>query len=147
MQMPPDCRYPSPFFANFTGNFSEDCLTINVVRPRRARKLPVAIWIYGGAFVSGSSSQSSYNLSLFVSASTAAKKPVVAVSFNYRLGYFGFLAGPDLLAENNTNLGLYDQRLALHWVKENIHAFGGDPSKITIFGESAYALFLGGAYD
>ena len=129
-----DFRYSS-------GNFSEDCLTINVVHPRRARKLPVAVWIYGGGFSSGSSSQATYNLSSFVSASTAANRPVITVSFNYRLAYFGFLAGPDLLAENNTNLGLYDQRLALHWVKENINAFGGDPGKVTIFGQSAYALF------
>jgi carboxylesterase type B len=76
-------------------------------------------------------------LSNFLDAATAASKSLVVVSLNYRLNYFGFLAGSDLANEGNTNLGLWDQRLALRWVKENIAAFGGDPSKVTIFGESA----------
>jgi carboxylesterase type B len=126
---------------NTTGNFCEDCLTLNVARPANAHNLPVAVWIYGGAFVGGSSSMASYNLSWFVNASVAASKPLVAVSLNYRLMYFGFLAGSDLSAEGNTNIGLYDQRLALLWIKENIAAFGGDPTKVTVFGESAYGPF------
>jgi len=81
---------------------------------------------------------SAYNLSCFVNASQIAEKPIIAVSLNYRVGYWGFLSGDALAAEGNTNLGLYDQRLALHWVKENIAAFGGDPDKITVFGQSAY---------
>lgn len=81
---------------------------------------------------------SAYNLSWFVKASQVEEKPIIAVSLNYRVGYWGFLSGNALSAEGNTNLGLYDQRLALHWVKENIGAFGGDPDKITIFGQSAY---------
>jgi cholinesterase len=131
-------RYPSPGGFPSPTNFSEDCLTLNVARPVGARNLPVAVWIYGGAFSAGSSSLASYNLSWFVNASTSANKPLIAVSFNYRLSYFGFLAGSDLQAEGNTNVGLYDQRLALRWIKENIAAFGGDPNKITVFGESAY---------
>jgi carboxylesterase type B len=122
---------------NTGGNYSENCLTLNIARPANAQNLPVAVWIYGGAFVAGSSSMSSYNLSWFVNASVIASKPVITVSLNYRLMYFGFLAGSDLSAEGNTNMGLYDQRMALHWVKENIAAFGGDPSRITVFGESA----------
>jgi carboxylesterase type B len=129
--------YPGIFGASAT-NFSEDCLTLNIARPTGAKHLPVAVWLYGGAFASGSSSQ--YNLSNFVNASTSINKPLIVVSLNYRLSYFGFLAGKDLQAEGNTNLGLYDQRLALHWIKENIAAFGGDPNKITLFGESAYIL-------
>jgi carboxylesterase type B len=73
-----------------------------------------------------------------VNASVNAGKPLIAVSMNYRVGYWGFLSGDDLAEEGNTNLGLYDQRLALHWVRENIQEFGGDPDKVTIFGESAY---------
>lgn len=119
---------------------SEDCLTLNVARPKNATNLPVAVWIYGGSFSTGQSSM--YNLSLFVNASVNAEKPIIAVSFNYRVGYWGFLAGDDLMAEGNTNLGLYDQRLALNWVKENICAFGGDPDKVTIFGESAYLPYI-----
>jgi cholinesterase len=83
-----------------------------------------------------------YNLSLLVNASVNAQKPVITVSLNYRVGYWGFLAGDNLAAEGNTNLGLYDQRLALHWVKENIGAFGGDSNKVTIFGESAYIPYI-----
>jgi carboxylesterase type B len=73
-----------------------------------------------------------------VKASHVAEKPIIAVSLNYRVGYWGFLSGDALAAEGNTNLGLYDQRLALYWVKENIRAFGGDPDKTTVVGESAY---------
>ena len=64
--------------------------------------------------------------------------PIIAVSINYRLGILGFLAGSELTIEGNINLGLHDQRMALRWVHENIASFGGDPEKVTIFGESAY---------
>ena len=65
-------------------------------------------------------------------------QPIILVMFNYRLNVFGMLAGDQLAAEGNVNLALQDQRLALNWVKENIEAFGGDPARVTIFGESAY---------
>lgn len=65
--------------------------------------------------------------------------PIIGVSFNYRLGVIGFLAGSQSPAEDNVNLGIHDQRLALKWVQENIKAFGGDPEKVTIFGESAFS--------
>jgi carboxylesterase type B len=121
--------------------FGEDCLSINVVRPLNATgPLPVAFWIYGGGFSSGSAAWPTYNLSWLVNSSQALGKPVIGVSFNYRLGVLGFLAGSELAAEGNVNLGLLDQRAALAWIQENIAAFGGDPKQVTIFGESAYYL-------
>ena len=120
--------------------FNEDCLTINVGRPAKiskSKKLPVLVWIYGGGFSTGSSAWPVYNVSWLVDASQKVGKPVILVTFNYRLNIFGMLAGHELGAEGNVNLALQDQRLALHWVKENIEAFGGDPSRVTIFGESA----------
>lgn len=116
---------------------SEDCLVLNVWRPATAadRKLPVMVWIYGGGFVNGGSSPAVYDGSQF------ARQGVVLVSFNYRLGRFGFFAFPALTKESpNGPLGNYaymDQIAALKWVKRNIAAFGGDPRNVTIFGESA----------
>jgi carboxylesterase type B len=109
-----------------------------VARPtNHSGQLPVAVWIYGGGFTAGSNSWPVYNLSWFVNASVAANKPLIGVSLNYRLGVFGFLAGNELAAEGSLNVGLLDQRLALQWVQENIAAFGGDSTKVTLFGESA----------
>ncbi|KAK4950107.1 hypothetical protein LTR10_011084 [Elasticomyces elasticus] len=116
----------------------EDCLTINVQRPSTASassKLPVVFWIYGGAFEFGSTQ--TYDGTTFVSKSIQLGAPVLYVSVNYRLGGFGFLAGSSLAKEGSTNLGLRDQRLGLQWVQENIAAFGGDPDKVTLWGESA----------
>jgi para-nitrobenzyl esterase len=116
---------------------SEDCLVLNVWRPARktSGKLPVLVWIYGGGFVNGGSSPAVYDGSQF------AKRGVVLVSFNYRLGRFGFFAHPALTKESpNGPLGNYaymDQIAALQWVKRNIAAFGGDPGHVTVFGESA----------
>lgn len=115
---------------------SEDCLTLNVWVPAGFKgKLPVMVWIYGGGFVAGGTSeprQDGRNL---------AKLGVVVVSMNYRLGIFGFFTHPDLAAESEKkaagNYGLLDQLLALEWVHSNIAAFGGDPKNVTIFGESA----------
>jgi carboxylesterase type B len=122
--------------------FGEDCLSINVASPAGASNLPVAVWIYGGGFASGSNAWPVYNLSWVVNASQQANKPVIAVSLNYRLSVLGFLAGSELAAEGNVNLGILDQRMALQWVQENIAAFGGDPTRVTVFGESAYITFL-----
>ncbi len=116
---------------------SEDCLYLNIWLPAApARKrLPVMVWIYGGGFVAGSSSeprQDGGNLS---------KKGVVVVSFNYRLGVFGFFSHPELTRESGRNAsgnyGLLDQVFALQWIGKNIATFGGDPDNVTIFGESA----------
>ena len=116
---------------------AEDCLYVNVWTPakRGAGKLPVMVWIYGGGFVNGGSSPSVYDGSEF------AKDGVVLVSFNYRLGHFGFFAHPALSAEQKGgllgNYAIMDQIAALEWVKRNVAAFGGDPKNVTIFGESA----------
>src|SRR5437879_5620249 len=116
---------------------SEDCLTLNVwVADKHVDpKLPVMVWIYGGGFVAGTTSearQNGYNL---------AQQGVSVVSMNYRLGIFGFLVHPELAAESGHNsagnYGLLDQLAALQWVHDNIAAFGGDPGNVTIFGESA----------
>lgn len=117
---------------------NEDCLTINVYRPstvKPGQKLPVMFWIYGGAFVSGSSSP--YKGEQIVAESIDIGLPVIYVSFNYRLGPWGFFGGKEMLAAGSTNVGFLDQRLALEWVSKNIHSFGGDPDNVTIFGESA----------
>jgi para-nitrobenzyl esterase len=115
----------------------EDCLVLNVWRPadKTAAKLPVMVWIYGGGFVNGGSSPEVYSGAQF------AKRGVVFVSFNYRLGRFGFFAHPALTRESPKGpLGNYaymDQIAALKWVQRNIARFGGDPGNVTVFGESA----------
>ncbi len=119
------------------GPQSEDCLGLNVWTPARSgsTKLPVMVWIHGGGFNIGASSQSAYD------GEHLAAQGVVLVSINYRLGIFGFLAHPALNQESprgvSGNYGLLDMVAALEWVKRNIGAFGGDPSNVTIFGESA----------
>ena len=115
----------------------ENCLYLNVWRPRGAsvRNLPVMVWIYGGGFVNGGSSPAVYNGTRF------ARDGVVLVSFNYRLGNFGFFAFPALTRQDRGQLlgdyAFMDQLAALRWVQRNIRAFGGDPHNVTVFGESA----------
>ncbi|KAF4550949.1 Carboxylesterase-like protein 10 [Elsinoe fawcettii] len=119
---------------------SEDCLTVSVQRPAsasRRSRLPVLVWIYGGGFETGDIAR--YNGQNIVSASIDLDAPVVFVAVNYRLNGFGFLRGKEVAAAGASNLGLRDQRLALEWVSDNIRNFGGDPSKVTIWGESAGA--------
>ncbi|KAG3152134.1 hypothetical protein PI126_g10652 [Phytophthora idaei] len=119
---------------------SEDCLTINVVRPSgisKDAKLPVGFWIHGGGLYQGGSRDPRYNLSYIVIEAAEAGTPFIGVSFNYRLQAFGFLWGTAVKEAGVTNLGFRDQRLALHWVQENIASFGGDTGKVTIWGESA----------
>ncbi len=119
------------------GKFSEDCLYLNVWTPAKTpdEKLPVMVWIHGGAFNFGSASQPEYN------GKNLAQKGVVAVTLNYRLGPLGFLVHPLLSKESvqgtSGNYGLLDQIAALKWVQKNITAFGGNPDRVTIFGQSA----------
>ncbi|KAL8397229.1 hypothetical protein RB594_004082 [Gaeumannomyces avenae] len=133
--------YGSDQWAQTGDNYvSEDCLTLNVVRPEGVvpgTNLPVAVWIHGGGYFMGGGSDPRYNTSFLVQQSVDMGTPIVAVTINYRLSGWGFLFSKELAAEGATNLGLRDQRLALHWIQENIGAFGGDKTKVTIFGESA----------
>jgi para-nitrobenzyl esterase len=115
---------------------SEDCLTLNVFAPVGAKSLPVMVWIHGGAFRVG------YGGAPLYDGEELVKQGVVLVTINYRLGLLGFLAHPSLTAaatpgEPLGNYGLMDQLLALQWVQANIAAFGGDPTNVTAFGESA----------
>ena len=115
---------------------NEDCLYLNVWTPAKSAndKLATMVWIYGGGFTIGGTSLSLYD------GTNLAKKGVVVVSVAYRLGALGFLAHPQLSAEqggHSGNYGLMDQIAGLQWVKRNIAAFGGDPNRVTIFGESA----------
>jgi len=125
------------------GETSEDCLYLNIWSPAKEPRegLPVMVWIHGGAFMTGAGSQPGY------SGTRLARKGVLVVTLNYRLGPFGFLAHPALARESprgaSGNYGLYDQIEALRWVRKNIAAFGGDPSRVTIFGESAGAMSVG----
>jgi para-nitrobenzyl esterase len=120
---------------------SEDCLYLNVWRPAGGgAKLPVMVWIYGGAFTNGATSAKIYDGAEF------AKDGVILVSMNYRVGRFGFFGHPALTAANPNgllgNYGYLDQMAALKWVKKNIAAFGGDPDNVTVFGESAGGLSI-----
>ncbi|CAO2651951.1 Nn.00g002340.m01.CDS01 [Neocucurbitaria sp. VM-36] len=122
-------------------NAGEDCLTVNVQRPAGTKadaKLPVLFWIFGGGFELGSTAM--YDGTSLVAESVAQGKPIVFVAVNYRVGGFGFMPGKEVLADGSANLGLLDQRLGLQWVADNIAAFGGDPEKVTIWGESAGAI-------
>ena len=115
---------------------SEDCLYLNVwTAAKSGDKLPVMVWIHGGGLTRGSGSTRAYDGARF------AKKGVVLVTINYRLGPLGYLAHPDLTAESSNhssgNYGVLDQIAALKWVRKNIAAFGGDINRVTIFGESA----------
>jgi para-nitrobenzyl esterase len=118
----------------------EDCLYLNVWTPAKptGELLPVMVWIHGGSNLNGAGSQPEYD------GSHLAGKGVVVVTINYRLDVFGFLAHPELTKESGTNssgnYGLLDQIAALRWVQKNIRAFGGDPSQVTVFGESAGAF-------
>ncbi|KAH9218244.1 Alpha/Beta hydrolase protein [Leptodontidium sp. 2 PMI_412] len=124
---------------------SEDCLYLNVVRPSgyENQALPVAVWIHGGGFYEGGAPDRRYNLSFIVSNSVEIGKPIIAASIAYRLGPFGFLNGDAVASAGALNVGLKDQRLALHWINENIAAFGGNPEQVTIWGESAGAASVG----
>ena len=123
------------------GEQSEDCLYLNVWTPGTDGKRPVMVWIHGGAFVTGAGTIGTYN-----GKHLAASGDVVVVTINYRLGALGFLNLRDVTDGQHPACGvegLMDQIAALRWVRENIAAFGGDPGKVTLFGESAGAMSIG----
>ena len=119
---------------------SEDCLYLNIWTPAKSAKakLPVLVYFFGGGFQAGDASEPRYD------GESMATRGIVAITVNYRLGLFGFLAHPELTKESphhaSGNYGLLDQSAAIRWVHDNIAAFGGDPSKITIAGESAGSI-------
>jgi para-nitrobenzyl esterase len=131
---------PGSLYTESYPAMSEDCLTLNVWAPKKAAKAPVFFWIHGGSFVRGSSRESIFD------GAKLASRGIVVVSINYRLGLLGFLAHPELSAESpqgiSGNYALLDQIAALRWVKRNIGAFGGDPARVTIAGESAGGLSI-----
>jgi para-nitrobenzyl esterase len=138
----PACVQPAQpaksLYADDLGPMSEDCLTLNVWAPADAKGAPVLVWIHGGSLVSGASREAIYD------GANLARRGVVVVSINYRLGVLGYLAHPQLSAESpdkvSGNYGLLDQLAALRWVQANIAAFGGDPANVTIAGQSAGGL-------
>ena len=121
-----------------SAGMSEDCLYLNVWTPSLKGNLPVLVYFYGGGLAAGDGSEPRYD------GESMAKKGIVALTVNYRLGIFGFFSHPDLTKESphhsSGNYGYLDQHAALEWVKKNIAAFGGDPNKVTIAGESAGSI-------
>lgn len=130
------CVQPGPGSTGVTG--SEDCLSLNVYRPAGPQQsgLPVLVYIHGGGFLVTQSNEE-------LDGSALASQGTVVVTFNYRMGVFGFLRYTDRRAGIAGNFAIQDQQLALKWVRDNISAFGGDPSKVTLFGESAGAMSVG----
>ena len=135
---------PQPADRSRAGPMSEDCLTLNVwtgTSPATAEKRPVFVWIYGGGFIEGTGSSVEFD------GEGLARKGVIVVTFNYRLGALGFMATPQLSAESghaaSGNYGLLDDIAVLKWVQRNIGAFGGDPTRVTIGGQSAGAGSVG----
>lgn len=137
----PGTFYGDEFYWEGTPDQSEDCLFLNVWAPSKTigapnAKLPVAMWIHGGAFING------YGYEVTMDGDEWASRGVILVTINYRMGTLGYLSHPELTAEQGQsgNYGLMDQIAAIQWIKDNIAAFGGDPSNITIFGQSAGAM-------
>jgi para-nitrobenzyl esterase len=138
----PSCVQPKPnpdsLYADEPAAKSEDCLTLNVWAPEKAKSAPVVVWVHGGSLLYGGSA------SPFCDGANIARRGVVLVSINYRLGVLGWMAHPELSTESpdgvSGNYGLLDQIAALEWVRDNIAVFGGDPDNVTIMGESAGAL-------
>ena len=139
----PACPQPGGEMAQGMSQ-SEDCLSLNVwtgAKPDSAEKRPVYVWIYGGGFIGGTGASPEFD------GEALARKGIVVVTFNYRVGVLGFLATPELSRESGHNAsgdyGLMDDIAALKWVQQNIAAFGGDPAKVTIGGQSAGAGSVG----
>ncbi|RAL12660.1 carboxylesterase family protein [Aspergillus homomorphus CBS 101889] len=134
-----------PLFDNIT-SMSEDCLTLRIDRPAStpaSAKLPVLVWIYGGGDTFGQIYDSTYDPTGLVTGAAQKGFPIIYIAMNYRVGIFGFADSPALAANDSQNVGLLDQRLALEWVQKHISAFGGDPERVTIAGESDGATAVG----
>ncbi|CEJ89675.1 hypothetical protein VHEMI05502 [[Torrubiella] hemipterigena] len=133
---------PPGYLSVLTGiTGQEDCLTVTVQRPAgttAADRLPVLFWIYGGGFEIGATS--GYDASGLLTTAVSQNQSFVFVAVNYRVAGFGFLAGKQIAQDGSANIGLMDQRMGLQWVSDNIQAFGGDPSRVTIWGQSAGAI-------
>ncbi|EKG17208.1 Carboxylesterase type B [Macrophomina phaseolina MS6] len=144
----PVCPQPAaPDFAYMSeaAEQSEDCLRLKIARPAGTEAgsgLPVMVYIYGGGLFTGHINERTNEPDALVAESVANRLPVVYVAMNYRLNIFGF-ALSEALGNNSLNVGLKDQRLALEWVQENIEYFGGDPKRVTIFGQSSGGLSVG----
>jgi len=128
-----------------------ECLNLNIAAPKVvSAKLPVLVWVHGGAFVLGANTDRYAAIASLVKQSIEIGRPIVAVSINYRLNYFGFLAHRQILESTKNlgggcgNYGLHDQRVAFEWVQTNIAAFGGDPNQVTAIGHSAGSISLHG---
>lgn len=138
----PDCMQPNEYPELRGAGMSEDCLSVNVWTPARKadERLPVMVWIYGGGFTYGSGSHPSYD------GEALARRGIVVVTLNYRVGLFGFMSHPQLTAESpdkaSGNYALMDQIAALQWVQRNVGAFGGDPQRVTVAGQSAGAMAI-----
>lgn len=139
------CPDPQPATDAIYG-MSEDCLTINIVRPaglNTSAQLPIMFWIHGGSYQVGTTGLPQYNLSYLVQRSVEVDRPVLGVSINYRKGGWGNMYSIEIQGSGNTNLALRDMRKALAWVSENIAAFGGNPNLVTIWGESSGSFAVG----
>ncbi|KAE9365784.1 putative lipase [Stipitochalara longipes BDJ] len=135
-----DTTFPIP--TSPVTNISEDCLNLRITRPSstlKSSRLPVMVYIYGGGYSTGQIYDTLYTPDQLVLDSVKNGSPVIYAAMNYRLGIFGFANNKILRQKRSLNVGLRDQRLALEWIQENIAAFGGDPDRVTIFGESAGA--------
>lgn len=128
--------YYKEFREGKTFTYSEDCLFLNIWSPKDAKDCPVIIYIHGGSFTGGSSDEK------YISGAEYSKNGVIFVAMNYRVGPYGFCSHPDLTDDEGRcgNYGLYDQLVAIKWIKENIAEFGGDPEKLTLLGQSAGAM-------
>ena len=126
----PGSFYHKEFYSGEAPRMDEDCLYLNILTPKQWREpLPVAIWFHGGAYLNGHGAEMEFDGEAY------AKRGVILVTVNYRLGFFGFFAHPKL--KHSGNYGILDQIAAIDWVRENIGAFGGDTDNITVFVQSA----------
>ncbi|ROW17618.1 hypothetical protein VPNG_00819 [Cytospora leucostoma] len=141
-EIQPECYGYGPDQWRWGNRVSEDCLTTNIIRPAGISTdaaLPVGLFLVPGGYFEGGNLDPRYNFSFIIQQAQEMGTPFLAVMPNYRVSLWGFLYGQEVVDAGITNLGMLDQRLAMHWVQENIAAFGGDPNKVTIWGESAGA--------